>query len=178
MATRRVFDEDKTRPGVQGMPAPNSSRRRPVGDQGAYALQQYVDAQAALLRAEQDAEMQRQRGSNMAAYMANRRVRQQTQAVEQQRKALTPAKPVASQPAKPTVAADPVVSVPGTTTTTTTDSAMPAAPVAVTDPASEISPEEQAARLRARILLMSGGQRGKLAGTMGSQLGYRSLLGL
>ena len=175
MATKRVFDEDKTRPGVQGMPVPNSSRRRPVGDQGAYALQQYVDAQTALLRAEQDAETQRQQGSNMAAYMANRRVRQQTQAVEQQRKALTPAKAVASQPAK-AVAADPVVSVPGTTTTT--DSTMPSAPVAVTDPASEISPEEQAARLRARILLMSGGQRGKLAGTMGSQLGYRSLLGL
>ncbi|MFO1163529.1 MAG: hypothetical protein U1E60_32165, partial [Reyranellaceae bacterium] len=104
MATRRVFDEDKTRPGVQGMPAPIGSRRN-VGTQGAYALQQYVDAQTALLRAEQDAEMQRQQGSNMAAYMANRRVRQQTQAVEQQRKALTPAKPVASQPAKPTVAA-------------------------------------------------------------------------
>lgn len=183
---KRVFDEDRTRPGIQGMPrlkgggnmqAQPIYRRQP-GNPGADQLQRYVDAQTALLRAEQDAETQRQQGSPMAAYMARRRVQQQTQALETQRKGLT-AKPAAvvSQPAQ-AATADPVVSVPADTTTTT-DAGTPAAPVAVTDPASEISPEEQIARLRARLLLMSGGQRGgRLASTMGSQLGYRGLLGL
>ena len=51
-------------------------------------------------------------------------------------------------------------------------------PVAVTDPASQISPEEQAARLRARLLLAQGGGKGgRLAGLSSSQLGYRTLSG-
>jgi hypothetical protein len=50
--------------------------------------------------------------------------------------------------------------------------------VAVTDPASEISAEEQAARLRARLQLAQGTNRlGRLIGLSTSQLGYRSLIG-
>ena len=50
------------------------------------------------------------------------------------------------------------------------------APVAVTNPASQISPEEEAARLRARLLLMGNGTRGGRLGLSGGGfLGVRSL---
>ena len=68
----------------------------------------------------------------------------------------------------PPAAAAPVVPNPVTTN----------APVAVTDPASQISPEEQAARLRARLLLSQGSNRlGRMLGLSSSQLGYRMLTG-
>lgn len=93
--------------------------------------------------------------------------------------AAAPAAPAAPKPAAPAAPAQPVVSVDAIAADTPGGSTLPPPPVAAVDPASQISPEEEAARLRARLLLMGGNQRtGRLALTGGAQLGIRSLSGL
>lgn len=192
MAKKQPFDEDKNRPGIQAMPtvrddgrrvqyAPEDPRSRSGGGadpnaQMADALRRYVDAQAELSRRQDRSRVEAEAGSPSARMLAKRRELQQRSVVDQMRKALTAA-PAPAAPAEEPKPADPVVEVP--TQPTTPATGMPAPPVAVTDPASEISPEEQNARLRARILLMNSGSRsGRLIQTTNSQLGFRSLTGL
>lgn len=194
---KQPFDEDKNRPGIQAMPtvtngsggaryAPEDPRSRggapgtQANAQLADMLRRYVDAQSQLTEARRRTAIEEESGvgSPSSRHLARRREQKLEASVAEMRKALSA--PAQQQPATPVEAPkppDPVVTVP--TTPTAPATGMPTPPSAVTDPASEISAEEQNARLRARILLMNAGTRaGRLIQTTNSQLGYRGLTGL
>lgn len=169
------FDEDRNRAGIQAMPLlGGGGSNGPSAD----ALRRYVDAQMALSQARRNSAVQAEAGGPMARLRARNRERQLEAELASAGAGLTAAPtPPPGEKTHPTAPVDPVVSVP--TQSTASAGGLPAAPTAVTDPASEISPEEQNARLRARIMLMNAGTRtGRLISTTSSQLGFRSLMGL
>lgn len=138
-------------------------------------LKATLGAYDAQRRAEDNVALQAETGSTWSRTIAQRKLRKTQTAYKDSLKGTTAADPVAK---RDTLASTmPVDS--GTTATTdpaaTTTDAIPAAPVAVTDPASQISPEEEAARLRAKLLLMGGTQRVSSSFRAGSNVGLRSL---
>lgn len=142
------------------------------------ALRRYVDAQMELGRAQQNSQLQGEAGGSFARLMARRREMRAETAVSETGGQLTggPTPEPTPKPTPKPPLPDPTVKVP---TKPTPTPGLPKPPPAVTDPASEISPEEQNARLRARIMLMNAGTRaGRMIATTSSQLGFRSLMGL
>jgi hypothetical protein len=177
-AKKQPFDENKNRPGIQGMPVARSGTPAPAGNALlAGQMQRYVDARMELQQAQTDRNLihtNADQYGSIARLMILKRHREAEAAVKA---AAAPAVAPKPKPAAPVKPADPVVAAP--TAPTAPTPGMPTAPVAVTDPASQISPEEQNARLRARILLMNAGSRaGRLIQTTNSQLGFRTLSGL
>jgi hypothetical protein len=176
-----AFDENRNRPGVQAMPTAGPGKAKPYDSAAAFRNVMELRARYAQLSTYDEA------GTNMSRHMDRRQAQKvQAQLLEAERSfarngaAATTAKPApAAAPVveTPALAAAPVVTVPGATDAVGAG-AMPAAPIAATDPASEISPEEQSARLRARLLLSQGASRtGRLMGLSSAQLGYRTLIG-
>lgn len=174
MAARKPFDENRNKPGIQAMPTVRGEQQPDPSAVLARNLMAYVDAQTALRDAQSRAAMEEEAGSSWSRMQARRRVQRADQTVRSTRQAAT-AKPAAA-PAKP--AEKPTAGPIAAPAPTTTASTLPTPPVAVTDPASEISPEEEAARTRARLMLMRGSTGGgRLSGITSSALGYRMLTG-
>lgn len=171
-----------TRPPGERAPAPRADTR-PPSERGGITLAQVrslLDANNALTKAQQDVATQAETGSTASRRRAQVALLKAQEAVKGNR---APAPTATTDPKKKTANAtepfkSPVVTVPELTGAGGAGAGIPTAPIAVTDPQSQISPEEQAARERARLLLMNyGGRAGRVSGASTGTLGFRTLMG-